>query len=161
LRRARARGRAPAGRGGSAGRRGRGRRRHRGEATRLGGTDGDDQQQHGRPSRRARARDRALGDGDRGGGDQGGSTGAGSGAGDRRQRMTTTREPPDTEPYEPAADQVTPPPAPAAALSDLSVTEFLTLSRAGFLPRGLVIGVAVCDGGVEALATEMIRECVQ
>jgi uncharacterized protein YbjQ (UPF0145 family) len=75
--------------------------------------------------------------------------------------MTTTREPPATEPYDPAADQVTPPPAPAPALSDLSVTEFLTLSRAGFLPRGLVIGVAVCDGGVEAPAMELVRERVQ
>jgi uncharacterized protein YbjQ (UPF0145 family) len=33
------------------------------------------------------------------------------------------------------------------ALSDLSVTEFLTLSRMGFLPRGLVIGCSVYDAG--------------
>ena len=33
------------------------------------------------------------------------------------------------------------------ALSDLSVTEFLTLSRAGFLPMGLVIGTSVYDAG--------------
>jgi uncharacterized protein YbjQ (UPF0145 family) len=36
------------------------------------------------------------------------------------------------------------------ALSDLSVTEFLTLSRAGFLPMGLVIGTSVYDAGVNA-----------
>jgi uncharacterized protein YbjQ (UPF0145 family) len=33
-------------------------------------------------------------------------------------------------------------------LSDLSVTEFLTLSRLGFLPRGLVIGACVYDAGL-------------
>jgi uncharacterized protein YbjQ (UPF0145 family) len=33
------------------------------------------------------------------------------------------------------------------ALSDLSVTEFLVLSRAGFLPMGLVIGTSVYDAG--------------
>lgn len=33
------------------------------------------------------------------------------------------------------------------ACSDLSVTEFLTLSRAGFLPMGLVIGTSVYDAG--------------
>ena len=38
----------------------------------------------------------------------------------------------------------TPPPP---ALSDLSVTEFLTLSRVGFLPRGLVIGSCVFEAG--------------
>ena len=32
---------------------------------------------------------------------------------------------------------------PVPALSDLSVTEFLTLSRIGFLPHGMVIGCAV------------------
>jgi len=36
---------------------------------------------------------------------------------------------------------------PGPALSDLSVTEFLTLSRAGFLPRGLVIGASVYNAG--------------
>jgi uncharacterized protein YbjQ (UPF0145 family) len=36
---------------------------------------------------------------------------------------------------------------PALALSDLSVTEFLTLSRMGFLPHGLVVGSAVYDAG--------------
>lgn len=36
---------------------------------------------------------------------------------------------------------------PAQALSDLSVTEFLTLSRIGFLPHGLVIGCSVYDSG--------------
>jgi uncharacterized protein YbjQ (UPF0145 family) len=73
----------------------------------------------------------------------------------------TTRQPPASEPHDPAADQVTPPPEAAPALSDLSVTEFLTLSRAGFLPRGLVIGVAVCDGGLEPPAMELVRERVQ
>ncbi len=36
---------------------------------------------------------------------------------------------------------------PARAASDLSVTEFLTLSRVGFLPHGLVIGSCVYDAG--------------
>jgi uncharacterized protein YbjQ (UPF0145 family) len=36
---------------------------------------------------------------------------------------------------------------PALALSDLSVTEFLTLSRMGFLPHGLVVGSAIYDAG--------------
>ena len=34
---------------------------------------------------------------------------------------------------------------PVPALSDLSVTEFLTLSRMGFLPHGLVIGASVYE----------------
>ncbi len=41
------------------------------------------------------------------------------------------------------------------ALSDLSVTEFLTLSRMGFLPRGLVIGSAVWDAGAPAMFTSV------
>jgi uncharacterized protein YbjQ (UPF0145 family) len=36
---------------------------------------------------------------------------------------------------------------PVPALSELSVTEFLTLSRLGFLPHGLVIGSSVFDAG--------------
>ena len=36
---------------------------------------------------------------------------------------------------------------PQLALSDLSVTEFLTLSRVGFLPHGLVVGSAIYDAG--------------
>lgn len=36
---------------------------------------------------------------------------------------------------------------PVPALSELSVTEFLTLSRLGFFPHGLVIGSAVYDAG--------------
>jgi uncharacterized protein YbjQ (UPF0145 family) len=36
---------------------------------------------------------------------------------------------------------------PVPALSDLSVTEFLTLARLGFLPHGLVIGCAIWDAG--------------
>jgi uncharacterized protein YbjQ (UPF0145 family) len=36
---------------------------------------------------------------------------------------------------------------PRLALSDLSVTEFLTLSRMGFLPHGLVVGSAIYDAG--------------
>ena len=38
-------------------------------------------------------------------------------------------------------------PRPLPALSELSVTEFLTLSRVGFLPHGLVIGSAIIDAG--------------
>jgi uncharacterized protein YbjQ (UPF0145 family) len=40
---------------------------------------------------------------------------------------------------------------PPAALSDLSVTEFLTLSRMGFLPHGVVVGDAIVDAGVNRL----------
>ena len=36
---------------------------------------------------------------------------------------------------------------PIPALSELSVTEFLTLARIGFLPHGLVIGSSVFDAG--------------
>jgi uncharacterized protein YbjQ (UPF0145 family) len=36
-------------------------------------------------------------------------------------------------------------PRPVPALSDLSITEFLTLSRVGFLPHGLVIGSSVFE----------------
>jgi uncharacterized protein YbjQ (UPF0145 family) len=36
---------------------------------------------------------------------------------------------------------------PVPALSDLSVREFLTLSRVGFLPHGLVVGSSVYDAG--------------
>ena len=36
---------------------------------------------------------------------------------------------------------------PVPALSDLSVTEFLTFSRMGYLPHGLVIGASVYDSG--------------
>jgi uncharacterized protein YbjQ (UPF0145 family) len=43
-------------------------------------------------------------------------------------------------------------------LSDLSVTEFLTLARVGFLPRGLVIGVAVYDAGVDSGLTGITQE---
>lgn len=46
---------------------------------------------------------------------------------------------------------------PPAALSDLSVTEFLTLSRMGFLPHGVVVGDAVVDAGVNQL-TGQTRE---
>jgi len=40
---------------------------------------------------------------------------------------------------------------PPAALSDLSVTEFLTLSRVGFLPHGVVVGDAIVDAGINRL----------
>jgi uncharacterized protein YbjQ (UPF0145 family) len=40
---------------------------------------------------------------------------------------------------------------PPAALSDFSVTEFLTLSRMGFLPHGVVVGDAIVDAGVSNL----------
>jgi uncharacterized protein YbjQ (UPF0145 family) len=46
---------------------------------------------------------------------------------------------------------------PQLALSDLSVTEFLTLSRVGFLPHGLVVGAAIYDAGVTGLSG-MTRE---
>src|SRR4249920_2641725 len=36
-----------------------------------------------------------------------------------------------------------------AALSELGVTEFLTLARVGFLPRGLVIGTCVFTAGTQ------------
>ncbi len=36
-----------------------------------------------------------------------------------------------------------------AALSELSVTEFLTLSRIGFLPKGLVVGSCVFSAGTQ------------
>jgi uncharacterized protein YbjQ (UPF0145 family) len=41
---------------------------------------------------------------------------------------------------------------PPAALSDFSVTEFLTLSRFGFLPHGVVVGDALVDAGVNMLS---------
>lgn len=41
---------------------------------------------------------------------------------------------------------------PPAALSDFSVTEFLTLSRMGFLPHGVVVGDAMVDAGVSQLS---------
>lgn len=46
------------------------------------------------------------------------------------------------------------------ALSDLSVTEFLTLSRAGFLPMGMVIGTSVYDAGWQG-AWGQTRELTQ
>jgi uncharacterized protein YbjQ (UPF0145 family) len=45
-------------------------------------------------------------------------------------------------------------------LSDLSVTEFLTLARLGFLPRGLVIGVSVYDAGFAQGMTGMTVEVI-
>ena len=38
---------------------------------------------------------------------------------------------------------------PANALSELSVTEFLTLSRMGFYPHGLVIGSSLYEAGTQ------------
>ena len=35
------------------------------------------------------------------------------------------------------------------ALSELSVTEFLTLSRVGFCPHGLVIGSSIFEAGTQ------------
>jgi uncharacterized protein YbjQ (UPF0145 family) len=46
-------------------------------------------------------------------------------------------------------------------LSDLSVTEFLTLSRMGFLPCGLVVGVSVYDAGFEQMMTGYTMEITQ
>jgi uncharacterized protein YbjQ (UPF0145 family) len=50
---------------------------------------------------------------------------------------------------------------PVPALSDLSVTEFLTLSRAGFLPHGLVIGASIYDAGGWGTPLGMTREIVE
>jgi len=52
---------------------------------------------------------------------------------------------------------------PQLALSDLSVTEFLTLSRMGFLPHGLVVGSAVFDAGWTNLSgrTQEVRSLSQ
>ncbi len=41
---------------------------------------------------------------------------------------------------------------PVPALSDLSVTEFLTLSRVGFVPHGLVVGTSIYDAGQSSSA---------
>jgi uncharacterized protein YbjQ (UPF0145 family) len=41
---------------------------------------------------------------------------------------------------------------PAPALSDLSVTEFLTLARMGFLPHGLVVGASVYEADTRSSA---------
>jgi uncharacterized protein YbjQ (UPF0145 family) len=41
---------------------------------------------------------------------------------------------------------------PVPALSDLSVTEFLTLSRLGFLPHGLVVGASVYEADTTSAA---------
>lgn len=49
---------------------------------------------------------------------------------------------------------------PPAALSDFSVTEFLTLSRVGFLPHGVVVGDALVDAGVSQLSGQT-RELAQ
>ena len=49
---------------------------------------------------------------------------------------------------------------PPAALSDFSVTEFLTLSRMGFLPHGVVVGDAIVDAGVNQLQGQT-RELAQ
>lgn len=47
---------------------------------------------------------------------------------------------------------------PVPALSDLSVTEFLTLSRTGFLPHGLVIGASIYDAGGWGMPLGQTRE---
>ena len=44
---------------------------------------------------------------------------------------------------------------PVPALSDLSVTEFLTLSRMGFLPHGLVIGASVFEADTRGTAAKV------
>ena len=49
---------------------------------------------------------------------------------------------------------------PPAALSDFSVTEFLTLSRMGFLPHGVVVGDAIVDAGMSQLQGQT-RELAQ
>lgn len=50
---------------------------------------------------------------------------------------------------------------PVPALSELSVTEFLTLSRVGFLPHGLVIGSSLYDAGTQydwVVATQEVSQ---
>lgn len=44
---------------------------------------------------------------------------------------------------------------PVPALSDLSVTEFLTLSRMGFLPHGLVVGASVFEADTRGSAPSL------
>jgi uncharacterized protein YbjQ (UPF0145 family) len=45
-----------------------------------------------------------------------------------------------------------------AALSELSAREFVTLARAGYVPRGLAIGVSVYDAGFASLMSSSTRE---
>ena len=47
------------------------------------------------------------------------------------------------------------PARPVPALSDLSVTEFLTLSRMGFLPHGLVVGASVFEADTRGTAAKV------
>jgi len=50
---------------------------------------------------------------------------------------------------------------PVPALSELSVTEFLTLSRAGYLPHGLVVGSCIFEAGNQfdwMVATQEIQQ---
>ena len=44
---------------------------------------------------------------------------------------------------------------PQVALSDLSVTEFLTLSRMGFLPHGLVVGASMFEADTRSSAAQV------
>ncbi|HQY60567.1 MAG: heavy metal-binding domain-containing protein [Myxococcales bacterium] len=44
---------------------------------------------------------------------------------------------------------------PVPALSDLSVTEFLTLSRMGFLPHGLVVGASVYEADTSSSGAQI------
>ncbi len=44
---------------------------------------------------------------------------------------------------------------PVPALSDLSVTEFLTLSRLGFLPHGLVVGASVYEADTSSSGAQI------
>ena len=44
---------------------------------------------------------------------------------------------------------------PVPALSDLSVTEFLTLSRLGFLPHGLVVGASVFEANTSSSGAQV------
>jgi uncharacterized protein YbjQ (UPF0145 family) len=50
---------------------------------------------------------------------------------------------------------------PNPALSELSVTEFLTLSRAGYFPHGLVIGSCIYEAGNQFDWTVATQEVVQ
>src|SRR5689334_18131125 len=44
---------------------------------------------------------------------------------------------------------------PVPALSDLSVTEFLTLNRLGFVPHGLVVGASVYEADTRSSAGQV------
>ncbi len=56
---------------------------------------------------------------------------------------------------QPPPQQPRPVVRPVPALSDLSVTEFLTLSRMGFLPHGIVVGASVYEADTRSAAGQV------